>query len=114
MRTKIFFLIVLFFIQFSLIIYAQKVTEGHRKDFNDLILLLDDYAYHDAVPLCKGLLEIDTESAHLNYLTGYSIYHENINRKDAIAFFEKAIKSVDIRYNRNVLNEKNEVNTTIF
>ena len=106
LKIRVLFLLLVFF-NLCKISAQSKEEEKFKDNFNDLILLMDDKSYHKAIPVAKSLVKSDPDNPHFNYLAGYCIYQENVNTKEAIPYFEKAILTVERIYNRMLITEDN-------
>lgn len=79
--------IVLTFLLFSSIVFAQDSSEDKFKDAN---LSLEEKKYEQALVIWEELLEQDPENANLNYKVGLCYENLPIEKHRALPFLEKA------------------------
>ncbi len=99
--------LIIAFIGISLFSFAQTTEESLREmmkdaDENELVimsstLMLDEYYYMSEI-LVDTLLQIKPESSNYNFRKGYLVLNSSQDQVKALPYLEKAIKSVDPKY----------------
>ncbi len=95
------------FIGLSLSSFAQTTEESLRETMKDAdesqlvilssTLMLDEYYYMSEI-LVDTLLQINPESSNYNFRKGYLVLNSSQDHIKALPYLEKAIKSVDPKY----------------
>ncbi len=107
--------LLLSFIGFAIVSFSQTTEESLREmmkdaNENELViqsstLMLDEYYYMSEI-IVDTLLQIDPESANYNFRKGYLVLNSSQDYIKALPYLEKAIQSVNPKYNLFSANEK--------
>ena len=94
---KQIFLVFILHFALSSISYSQNYDEAlFEKNFYIAEDFLDKEDFQKALFMFKELLKMDTENANLNFKTGFCYLNTVLEKKQSIAYLQKAIKNVNL------------------
>ena len=84
------------------------IVHGQNKEtFSDAMSKFESEDYVNAFALFQKILKNEPDNCHFNYLAGMCLFNQPYKKKEAILYFENAVKSVSKSYKEEHYKETN-------